>query len=166
MLKTILMTSFTTWEPHQASNASDDLLELISATISHTTHVLRRLPVDSELAPRQVIATLDKLRPEVTLLCGMAEKRRKLYLESNAVEGNRVLRTRIDLEVLTKDLTVTEISHDAGRFVCNETYFKVLSHVEENGLNTRCLFAHVPPLTGAICRPILADFKKILRRLP
>lgn len=166
MSRTILMTSFSTWKSHQASNASDDLLELINATRPPSTHFLRRLPVDFQLAAQQVIATIDELQPDVTILCGMAEKRSKLNLESSAALGGRIVRTRVDLEVLSKDLTITEISHDAGRFVCNETYFRVLSHLEKNRRKNHCVFAHVPRLTEANREPVLKDFKEIVRRLP
>jgi pyroglutamyl-peptidase len=165
MSETILITSFTTWESHQLSNASDDLLELFSATSPPSMHFLRRLPVDFQLAPQQIITTFVELQPDVTILCGMAEERDKLHLESSAVLEGRIIQTRVDLKLLSKDLRITEISHDAGRFVCNETYFRVLSHMQENKLRNHCVFVHVPPLTEANGESVLQDFGEIVRRM-
>lgn len=140
-------------------------MELISTARASSTHFLRQLPVDFRLAPQRVIARFVELQPDVTILCGMAEERSRLNLESSAVLGDRVIRTRVDLRELTKGLTLTEISHDAGRFVCNETYFRMLSHIEEKGLENHCVFAHVPPLTDANRAPVLENFREIVRRL-
>lgn len=125
--------------------------------------MVRQLPVDFVLAPQQTIAHIQALQPQVVVSCGMAESRSKLAVESQAVQGNRVLKTRFNLPELVAELPITEISHDAGRFVCNATYFAVLEQLQ----NSPCLglFVHVPILTEANCRAIVADFEILLQRL-
>lgn len=160
----LLLTSFTTWLPHQKSNSSDDLLaELLQRNGSIDLHLLRQLPVDFVLAPQQTIAHIQKLRPQIVVCCGMAESRSKLTVESQALQGDRVLKTRFNLLKLITELSMTEIGHDAGRFVCNATYFAILEHLQDSP----CLglFVHVPILTEVNYKAIVSDFEMLLQRL-
>lgn len=165
MYKHILITSFSTWEPHHTSNASDDLLHLLSEEELGPFNVLRNLPVDFELAPRRVLEHFDELQSKVLICCGMAEERTKLHIESRAVLGDRILQTSVDLEYLTADLTMTEISHDAGQFVCNTLYYKTLEHLALQEEEYYCVFIHVPVLTEENRRLLVADFISIIERL-
>lgn len=158
----LLLTSFTTWLPHQRSNAADDLLERVQQDLPPTVQCLRRLPVDFRLAPQQAIAQIQQQQPDAVICCGMAASRVRLNVESSAVQGDRILHTRFDLPALVADLPMTEISHDAGRFVCNATYFKVLEHLQPS--SRLALFVHVPILTIANQAAIAADFLQLLSR--
>ncbi|NEP58878.1 MAG: peptidase C15, partial [Symploca sp. SIO2G7] len=102
MSRKLLLTSFQTWLPHQTSNSSDDLLETIAQQDSfpHSLTYLRQLPVDIIQASNRVIDTIENLRPDNILLCGMAEKRTQLTVESCATCGDTQLRTRVDLKKL------------------------------------------------------------------
>jgi len=160
----LLLTSFTTWLPHQKSNAADDLLlELMQTPLPPTVHFLRQLPVDFVLAPQQAIAQIQQLQPNCVICCGMAESRTRLSVESRAVSGDRVLHTCFDLPQLVAELPMTEISHDAGRFVCNTTYYKVLEHLQDSP--GRGLFVHVPILTAINREAIVRDFQQLLMRI-
>lgn len=161
----ILITSFTTWEPHQRSNAADDLLQRFIDEKGDEHHYLRHLPVDFTLAPRHVIETFEALRPRVLVCCGMAEDRTRLGAESQAVLDGRSLKTGIDLFGLTEDLPMTEISHDAGRFVCNTLYYRSLEHLEALDQKHHCLFLHVPVLTEENAHALTQDFVRIVERL-
>jgi pyroglutamyl-peptidase len=167
MTKKILLTSFQTWLPHQVSNSSDDLLAILEAQPLATTslHFLRQLPVDIELASQKAIATLQALQPDVTLCCGMAESRDRLTLESNATWGNRELYTSLDLEQLVVKLSSTYISHDAGKFVCEGLYYRVLSHLQRHHPQGHALFVHVPLLTSTNLPRILRDFQLLLEAI-
>jgi pyroglutamyl-peptidase len=163
--KSILMTSFTTWKPHHVSNSSDDLLGHISDTQSPSWHFLRKLPVDFQLAPRQVISRFNEFRPDVLICCGMAEERKKLSIESRAVLNSETIETDINLDELTYGLGMTEISHDTGQFVCNTLYFKALKHLHEQERRHHCIFAHVPLLTSENAGMVRDDFLSIVERL-
>lgn len=166
MKKTVLLTSFTTWEPHQPSNSSDDLLlEILKTDLPPSLHVRRQLPVHFELAPQEAIAHFTELQPDVMICCGMAERRTLLNLESRAVIGDRILQTSLDLNELLTGLSVTEISHDAGQFVCNALYYAMLNHVQTYRPQSHCLFVHVPRLTPDNSEAIVADFRCILERV-
>ncbi|MGE5655379.1 MAG: peptidase C15 [Actinomycetota bacterium] len=167
MTAKILLTSFDIWKPHHTSNSSDDLLAKFSEfhSLPHSFSFLRKLPVDFEEAPRQAIAKLEEVKPDIFIPCGMAELRSKLTLESTATQGDETLKTPIDLEALLTNLNMTEISHDAGKFVCESLYFSTLKHLASSSLNTFCLFIHVPLLTPENLDSILSDFLLIIERL-
>ncbi|MBE9011732.1 peptidase C15 [Pseudanabaenaceae cyanobacterium LEGE 13415] len=159
----ILLTSFTTWLDHHRSNASDDLIEAILDRIPSDCHVLRQLPVCFELAPKYTIEKIKELQPDITICCGMAETRQKLSLESNGKFQSNILRSRLNLDQLMESTTITEISHDAGNFVCNYLYYQVLKHCA--GTKRQCLFIHVPVLTELNQTMIVEDFLSILERV-
>ncbi|WP_347277354.1 peptidase C15 [Leptolyngbya sp. FACHB-671] len=159
----ILLTSFTTWMAHQQSNASDDLLVEIQQNYPSTgLHFLRQLPVDFRLAPEQAIAHFNQLQPDAVILCGMAEFRQKLTVESRAIEGETILHTRVNLEKLITELEFTEISHDAGQFVCEALYHAMLKHLQEAGLDCPCIFVHIPVLTSMNSQQLVKDFQAIV----
>jgi pyroglutamyl-peptidase len=162
-----LLTSFDTWATHQKSNASDDLLAEIlhRDLLPKNLHFLRKLPVDFQLAPEQVIARVNYLQPEVIICCGMAETRKTLTIESNAKDEDRVIMTPIDVRQLIVGLSVTEISDDAGQFVCNRLYYSTLKYIHEMKLKSQCLFVHVPVLSKENLAPIVTDFSLIIQRL-
>ena len=145
----ILLTSFQTWLPHQKSNSSDDLLAKI-ATLDYSNYFdlsfLRQLTVDIELASQQVISAIETIEPNIIICCGMAEKRKKLTIESNACCQGECLYTAVDLTELTRNLMITEISHNAGKFVCEGLYYRVLKHIKTHKKNIRSIFVHVPLL--------------------
>jgi pyroglutamyl-peptidase len=169
MSKTVLLSSFATWEPHQRSNSSDDLLlEVLKANLypplhSPSLHFLRQLPVDFELAPQQAIAQVNLLQPDIVICCGMAEHRTKLTVESRAVTHSETLYTRVNLDRLIAGLTMTEISHDAGQFVCNWLYQAMLKHLQSS--ERLCLFVHVPILTPKNSSAIESDFCRLIERM-
>ena len=167
MNKKTLLTSFDIWLPHQKSNASDDLLQEVGklTCIANSLTFLRQLPVDVQLASQQVIDKINKFQPQNIICCGMAEKRTKLSVESNATCGEKVLHTTVDLTELVSDSKEIEISHDCGKFVCEGVYYSVLDYLQQQQLTSRCIFVHVPVLNEENWAGIMADFLLIMQRL-
>ena len=165
MNNTILITSFSTWKSHHITNSSDDLLHLLSERELGAFNFLRKLPVEFELAPQHVLTRFNELRPKVLICCGMAEERTKLNIESRAVLDEQILQTSVDLDKLTADLLMTEISHDAGEFVCNTLYYKTLEHLSSQEENHHSIFVHVPVITEENKSLLVADFISIIERL-
>jgi pyroglutamyl-peptidase len=173
MSRKILLTSFDTWMPHHQSNASDDLLEKVAEVYPFKKSVkfLRKLPVDFQLAPQIVLEEVTQIKPDVVICCGMAETRNQLSLESNAKTEHEKIQTTVNLENLVKRLYFTDISHHAGKFVCEALYYAVLQHlrdvenVKRMALKkpaSQCLFVHVPVFTPHNTEAIVTDFLKIL----
>jgi len=165
MNKPILISTFAPWLPHQRSNASDDLLQRFLEEKGEECLYLRQLPVDPLLAPRLVLETFERSRPRFLVCCGMAETRSRLSLESQAVLEGNALKTDLDLAGLTAGLERSEISHDAGQFVCNTLYYRCLEHLRNAGGDHHVLFIHVPVLTPENVQPLTNDFTQIIARL-
>ena len=166
-MKKILLTSFTTWLPHQLSNSSNDLLDEISKLncISFSLNFIRLLPVDIEIASQAVITKINEIAPDIIICCGMAAGRHQLSIESNATRGNIVMRTNVALEKLVDGVDRVNISHDAGKFVCEGLYYSVLNYIFEQKLNISCIFVHVPILNENNLAAIVEDFGLILQRI-
>lgn len=164
---TLLLTSFAPWKAHQTTNSSDDLVMLLRdrRCLPARTRLLRHLPVHFQLAPGQVISALYQHRPSTVVCCGMAETRSLLNLERYGHGHRDRHETPIDLAALTAGLQWTQISHDAGDFVCNALYYQLLGHVQKHDLNIQCLFVHVPPLNEYNREPIMRDCGTVLSRL-
>jgi pyroglutamyl-peptidase len=161
IMPTTLITTFQTWLPHQVSNSSDDLVAHLLATdrVPPDCHLLRHVPVDFHVAPRQVLARIAELQPQRVVCCGMAETRSTLSVESNGVFQSDRRFTSVDLAQLLEPTTETVISHDAGRFVCNYLYYQVLRYWP--ALPT--IFVHVPLFTDDTAKAIANDFLALLR---
>lgn len=160
----VLLTSFDIWKPHHKSNSSDDLLGLIFVQnlTDYSLSFLRKLPVDAQLATQIVIAKIEEIQPDVIVCCGMAEKRKILTIESQASCGEVVMKTSIDLAEIVAGLDLTEISNDAGKFVCEDLYYSVLKYLELSCFKSKCIFVHVPIFTEYNRDKIIGDFIKIL----
>ncbi|MEZ2239440.1 peptidase C15 [Microcoleus sp.] len=163
----ILLTSFDTWQPHQKSNSSDDLLGRISLikSLPYSLSFLRKLPVDFQEAPNLAIAKINQLQPDLIVCCGMAESSQTLTLESCACYDQEIMKTTVNLEDLIGDLPTIKISDNAGKFVCEALYYAVLKHLANSQLNTKCVFVHVPILTPKNTNKIVAYFSVLLTRL-
>jgi pyroglutamyl-peptidase len=167
MKNKVLLTSFDVWEAHHKSNASDDLLDAIleQSLLAQNHYFLRKIPVDFQLAPETVLATIATLQPDLIICCGMAERRSLLTLESTGKGHREILKTSINLDLLIEKTIATKISHDAGNFVCNHLYYSVLKHIQTTASTSQCLFVHVPLLNADNLNPIIQDFLKIVTRI-
>ena len=163
----LLITTFAPWKAHQTTNSSEELLSLVLAQYDLSTSVrfLRNLPVHFQLAPAQVLSAMYQHPPTTVICCGMAEQRSHLSLERYAHHAGTRLETTIDLPQLVAGLEWSTVSHDAGNFVCNALYYRLLEHINYNRLAVQGLFVHVPLLTDYNRQPLLQDFVSILSRL-
>ncbi|MEM8545581.1 MAG: peptidase C15 [Cyanobacteria bacterium P01_H01_bin.119] len=163
----LLLTSFCPWKAHQSANSSDQLLELMQRQnlLPAGVILLRRLPVHRQLAPMTVMMRMLEVRPAIVVCCGMAERRERLSLERIGKRGDRRLTTPLDLDALIIGTTMTEISTDAGDYVCNDIYYTLLNQVERDRWRACPLFVHVPLLTAANALALSADFQWVINRL-
>ncbi|WP_159787074.1 peptidase C15 [Sodalinema gerasimenkoae] len=163
----MLLSSFDIWKPHHRSNSSDDLLAELQqrGRLPESARLLRRLPVDTQQASAQLLAAIHQYRPPWVLLGGMAEGRSRLTVERRAVQGPGVYCTPMPVWELVAGLDHTDVSYHAGRFVCNATYYQVLSDIATANLPTQALFLHVPCSRGNAWPEIVADADQLLQRL-
>lgn len=163
----ILMTSFQPWRAHQVENSSNVLLAGLAraGALPPNTVWLSELVVNFELAPTRVINQICVHRPRLVICCGMAEKRSHLTLEAQGRLNGHTFQTPLDVSSLAQDAIHTRVSQDAGSFVCNHLYYRVLEYVQCRGLPCRVLFIHIPALNPHNRAVIEFDFLRIVRRL-
>lgn len=161
----ILITSFRPWKAHQAENSSNVMLTRLAHRLPPHARWLPDLVVNFELAPLQVIARVQQYQPKLVLCCGMAERRHHLTVEQWGNGKTDRRKTRLDLASLVTDTIDTHISTDAGAFVCNHLYYRLLTHVQTMQPATHGLFVHVPKITDQNWPVIEFDFLRLVRRL-
>jgi pyroglutamyl-peptidase len=88
-----------------------------------------------------------------------------IFLGISERSDSRLIKTSVNLENLLEDLSNTEISHEAGKFVCEGLYYDVLKYLRKRDSNIPCIFVHVPILTPENLQLILADFRLIIEKM-
>ena len=95
----------------------------------------------------------------------------------DAFEHDAILRTRLDVDEMCKSLSAkgyqAKVSQDAGRYVCNYTYWHSLNACRTNPLH-HALFIHVPDTnvmpvsdtTAAVCEVIALACASVEAKLP
>jgi pyroglutamyl-peptidase len=176
----ILITSFQPWRAHQRSNSSHDLLAELYACDRLPTHSvwLPQVPVSFAMAPMYVITEIARLRPRLVICCGMAENRPGLSVERQAKKSIHpadtacvsktspiTLQTSVKVSDLLAGTLLSDVSEDAGSYVCNHLYYNVLRFVGQVNWPTKVIFIHVPCLNLANRRLILDDFVTIVTKL-
>ncbi|MGC1308503.1 MAG: peptidase C15 [Phormidesmis sp.] len=161
------MTSFQPWRAHQPSNSSDDLLRELHRQnrLPADAIWIRQVPVSFELAPVRVISAIHQHRPDSIICCGMAENRPFLSIEQWAKGPGQPLQTSVELSALLTGTWLSEISNDAGTYVCNHLYYSVLNFISHAGLDIPALFIHVPVLSCANQTLILNDFEHVVFKM-
>ncbi|MDC0835791.1 hypothetical protein AY599_12740 [Leptolyngbya valderiana BDU 20041] len=160
-------TSFDTWLPQQTTNSSDELLAALHQLdrLPPSSLLVRRLRVDTQIASAIVLDRLHRFRPRWIVCCGMAESRSTLTVEVQAKQESSICQTAVDVPSLVSGLSITDVSYDAGDFVCNDLYYRLLSEIRSHHLPTVGLFVHVPPLTAENHHLIETEFLEICHRL-
>jgi pyroglutamyl-peptidase len=158
---TVLLTGFEAWGKHRV-NPSGEIAKALGG------HVL---PVDFELAARELRRLLRRFRPKTLLMLGLAAGRSRISLEAVALNvdhhenagkqrrwrrtirprGPVALEARLPLDRLVRRLRAARVpaalSHHAGTFVCNHVFYEGLT-----AFRGPCGFIHVPPFK-ALSRP-------------
>lgn len=161
----ILITSFQPWRAHQHSNSSDDVIGNLDAQrqLPDDAIWLRRVPVSFQLAPMRVINAIYYWRPRAVICCGMAERRVRVTVEKRAKRlGGKSLETKLPLAEILHGTAFSEVSLDAGSYVCNHLYYSVLEFVEKLKMPTEAVFIHVPVLNLANQKVIFQDVDEII----
>lgn len=163
----ILLTSFQAWRSHQPSNASNDLIQALKAQNKLPADAiwLENVPVSFDLAPIRVLNAIYRWQPRLVICCGMAEKRALLSIEQRAKKGEHTLETSVNTHSLLQRTQLSEISYDAGNYVCNHLYYYILESINKYKISTTSLFIHVPILNAENKKIILKDFHNLLKNL-
>jgi len=162
----ILISSFKPWRDGQRTNSSDQLLGEFLQLHGKDDHIylLRRLPVLSDKASYTIIQVINRLKPDMVILCGQGKSRRWLKVEYQAQVKGKHIRSRIDVSSFA-GLPSVRTSRYAGRFVCNATYFRVLNYLDRHRPSIHCLFVHVPEINSRYWPGITDAFAQLIARI-
>lgn len=193
MSETFLVTGFEPFKEHR-TNSSWDALELLRERWPADITALR-LPVDYQRAHAALREALAALRPRAVLCTGLA-KGRLFRIERHArrpealagAMGEALAEGRWPWHEMRRELEAcgvpTSDSTDAGQYVCESTYWSLLTYsVPSEGQVTAgggrapefAAFLHVPPaseeqpltlIAQAVGRVIQARHSAILSRAP
>jgi len=153
MSATFLVTGFEPFGTHQ-TNSSWESLALLRARWPASIVTLR-LPVDHQRAHLELRRALDALTPTAVLCTGLApgdvyriEHRARRHVSFGDVGPELVLGRWPWLEMraaLESSGVVAVDSDDAGQYVCESTYWSLLSYA--GPAPAYAGFLHVPPLS-------------------
>jgi len=76
---------------------------------------------------------------------------KSLYIERTGTNGSEKLETNYDytgLKVFLEKHFRIKISENAGKYLCNNLYYKVLKYILGNKLKTKMIFIHIPYLNN------------------
>lgn len=170
MSNDILLTGFGPF-PGVDENPTQTICETLSGQLLGSNRVFGRvLDVSYERAGTQLSQAMDLSKPALLVMLGVASTSCDIRIETQAVnrrqadqpdvdgrgqqpgrvselhEEGKVLWTSVDAESLAEDLCLAgfsaRVSNDAGRYVCNATYFRALA---SSAGALPALFIHVPP---------------------
>jgi pyroglutamyl-peptidase len=166
MSATFLVTGFEPFGPHR-TNSSWDALELLQPSWPADIAALR-LPVDYALAHARLRSALTELQPRVVLCTGLAagevfriEHRARRPAALAGEPGPQECRGRWPWEEMREALSRAGVqvvdSEDAGQYVCESTYWSLLTF-DAPAAPAFAAFLHVPPAAqfalGGIARAV------------
>jgi pyroglutamyl-peptidase len=165
------------------------------------------MPTSYAAIDRHLLPALQKQQPRAVLMLGVAARRKCVCIEKQAI--NRVSRLFPDAHGQTPQMQALEanadaqrctrapkqqmllalrgrniparISHDAGRYLCNATYFAALGEARKSNNNApHVIFIHVPmpkqacrhlgrdrrPSLQALTQGLIAAARELLRHAP
>lgn len=82
---------------------------------------------------------------------GSRPGRRKIIRGAPDTYRSTVALTRLRAALIKEDIPAT-VSHDAGGYVCNFTYYHILHHLRQARSRTKCVFVHIPLTCEIACR--------------
>jgi pyroglutamyl-peptidase len=153
MSETFLVTGFEPFGEHR-TNSSWDAIERLRSGWPEEIIALR-LPVDHRLAHEALRRALDESAPRVVLCTGLAKG--NVFRVERSARRPDMLGTAADPELahgrwpwlemhaaLERSGARTIDSHDAGRYVCESTYWSLLTYSGHASPPEFAAFLHVP----------------------
>jgi len=159
MSATFLVTGFEPFGEHR-TNSSWDALAGLAATLPPDI-VTRRLPVDHRAAHQVLRQALIELRPRAVLCTGLAkgsvfriEMRARRPIELDDERGAAEHSGRWPWSEMQSALQASGVaalsSEDAGRYVCESTYWSLLNYSGPAPIPEFAAFLHVPPESASV----------------
>ena len=177
MLDQVIFTGFEPFGPHARNPSSEVAEHAAQAASSWADTQSLVLPVEFRLAGK-LVRQLRRDNPSAWILhIGLARNRSWVGIETtawnlgeaeadNAGESHNgeldaaepeQLKTGLPAARFAKALSrktdlEVRLSDDAGRYVCNSTYFYALAEAKLIGVQSRVLFVHIPDIDADTCK--------------
>ncbi len=174
--KSVLVTGFGPFPGVPVNPSEAAVNRMAEHHIRRNDVAFRVLPTAYRQADAEILAAIGQIKPAVVLLTGFDRHARGLRLETraaNAVDpqlpdalGVRARGSTVDPDApatlaathsperMASALATTSapwaFSHDAGRYLCNYIFFRVLRFAQHNDHAFRAAFVHIPPLRDAM----------------
>jgi len=178
----LLLTGFEPFGDHSENPSRLIVRRLAAEGVAGIELFTEELPTVFGEAGRKVEDLLDRHRPDLLLMLGVAGSRTVISVERIGLnfddtarpdnagraaeakvirEGGPLARMASLPLAPMRDAIAgaglpVEISNHAGTYVCNHVLYAALHHVEERGLATRVGFLHVPQILGATAKSSLS----------
>lgn len=188
-IRTVLVTGFDPFGKN-VRNPSQQIVEALEEAPFPTGRFNLQIAVLSTCCQewKRLKRYLDKFKPEVLVLSGLANGRKRISLERFALNirdyrikdnrghqfvglpieksGPEAYQSRVALVRLNQDLNSAgypcEVSNYAGSFICNELYYRSLHYSQLKGYPKLVLFVHVPS-AQAYARTLRKKSRKRIR---
>jgi pyroglutamyl-peptidase len=158
MAETVLVTGFEPFQQWKA-NSSGEAARALGAMLPSGVRT-EVLPVDHDAAYRRMTELLEDVRPKACLAMGLwggdafrIERYGRRCPGLGHIEGSGELEGAWDWAEMERQLAATGSrvihSYDAGKYVCDTTYWSLLDFRRRFGFPQRAAFLHVPPLSEA-----------------
>jgi len=156
MAETVLVTGFEPFKQWTV-NSSGEVARTLGAQMAGLVRA-EVLPVDHEAAHRRMTELLVEVRPGACLAMGLwagssfrIERYARRCPGLGHIDGPAELEGAWDWSEMERQLaeTGTAVIHseDAGKYVCDTTYWSLLDSRRRQGFPERAAFLHVPPLS-------------------
>jgi pyroglutamyl-peptidase len=101
-----------------------------------------------ETSKNQLESELEKKVYDYIIIFGQKPKVKAIYLEQRACVKGHKLTTNFEYtqleSILNENGLKAEISNNAGNYLCNYIFYRGLKFINENNLNTKMIFVHIP----------------------
>ncbi|MCA1032070.1 pyroglutamyl-peptidase I [Bacillus timonensis] len=168
-MKKLLLTGFVPFLGLPINPTEEIVKTLDGKVIGEYEIVSRVLPVEFAESARQCLAHIDEIKPDVVISLGLAAGRTKVtperigincrdgevdnkgvQLQDSPIDDNgpaayfSTLPIRKMVDILQESGYPAKISNSAGTYLCNNVMYATLHKIEQEKLNIRAGFIHIP----------------------
>ncbi|XP_006771819.1 PREDICTED: LOW QUALITY PROTEIN: pyroglutamyl-peptidase 1-like protein [Myotis davidii] len=181
----VVVTGFGPFRQHLVNSSWEAVKELSKLGLGSDAEVELRalqLPVDYREVKRRVTRIWEDLQPQLTVHVGVDAAAKAVVLEQRGrnrgyretdvrgfrpeqgacvPDGPEVIESRVDMKAVSRRVAVEGVevmfSRDAGRYVCDYTYYLSLHHGDG-----RAALIHVPPLSPELPASLLGKALQVV----
>uniref|UniRef100_A0A8C9DIC4 Pyroglutamyl-peptidase I like n=1 Tax=Prolemur simus TaxID=1328070 RepID=A0A8C9DIC4_PROSS len=183
----VVVTGFGPFRQHLVNSSWEAVKELSQLGLGNDVELELRtlqLPVDYREARRRVARIWEELQPQLTVHVGMDASAKAIFLEQCGKnrgyrdadvrgfrpeggvclpDGPEVIASGVSMKAVCRGVAIGDLevafSRDAGRYVCDYTYYLSLHHG-----NGHAALIHVPPLSHRFPASLLGKALQVIIR--